>query len=84
EALTAGEQLHLQFILPGLPHLFEVAGRVIWHREATEGAEGGVGIRFEDLGEEEQARIGSYVRAELFRLEPTTGRAETAREGPGG
>lgn len=84
EALEAGELLHLQFILPGLPHLFEVAGRVVWRREATEGEEGGVGIRFEDLAEEAQAQIGSYVRAELFRLGPTTGRAERGREGPGG
>jgi hypothetical protein len=34
-----------------------------------------VGIQFEGLAEAEQAQIGSYVRAELFRLGPAA-RAE--------
>lgn len=75
ESLGVGELLTLQFILPGLPHLFEVAGRIVWRRDATEGAEGGMGIQFEDLAEGDQSQIGTYVRAELFRLGPAA-RAE--------
>lgn len=74
-SLEVGEMVHLQFILPGLPRLFEVAGRIVWRREAREEEEGGVGIQFEGLAEAEQAQIGSYVRAELFRLGPAA-RAE--------
>ncbi|MBI3002813.1 MAG: PilZ domain-containing protein [candidate division NC10 bacterium] len=71
ERLEAEERLSLQFILPGLPNLFEVTGRVVWRREETEHTEGGVGVQFEDLAEEDAAKIGAYVRAELFRLGPT-------------
>jgi len=70
ESLEVGELLQLQFILPGLPHLIEVAGRVVRRRDETGAGEGGVGIRFEGLGEREQAQIGAYVRTELFRLGP--------------
>lgn len=71
ERLDAGEPLSLQFILPGLPHLFEVAARVVWRREETEVTEGGTGVQFEDLPAEDAGKIGAYVRAELFRLGPT-------------
>ena len=70
ESVGAGELLQLQFILPGLPHLFDVAGRTVWRRDETGAGEGGMGIRFEGLGEREQAQIGAYVRTELFRLGP--------------
>lgn len=71
ERLEVAERLNLQFILPGLPYLFEVSGRVVWRREETETTEGGMGVQFEDLPEEDAGKIGAYVRAELFRLGPT-------------
>ncbi len=71
EGLLVGDLLGLQFILPGLPRLFEVPGWVVWRREQKEAEEGGVGIKFEGLAEGDRVQISAYIRAELTRLGPT-------------
>lgn len=70
EGLLVGDLLRLQFILPGLPRLFEVPGWVVWRQEQKEAEEGGVGIKFDRLAEGDRVQISAYVRAELTRLGP--------------
>lgn len=63
-------QVLVQFILPGIPHLFEIHGQLVWVG-GREGLGKGMGIRFLDLPEADQAQIGAYVRMELERFAPS-------------
>ncbi len=64
-------EIHLQFILPGIPRLFEIKGRVVWMAKATDRpGPSGLGIEFLDLDEKGQSQIGAFVQWELQRLGP--------------
>lgn len=59
----------LQFILPGLPRLFEIKGRVVWAAIPTDRpGPAGMGIEFMDLDERDRSQIGAFVQLELQKF----------------
>jgi uncharacterized protein (TIGR02266 family) len=68
--LTPGTIVNLQFALPEDARVIKVAGRVVWiTREFEEKvggrAETGMGIEFQDVDPETQARIEGFVKKRI-------------------
>jgi hypothetical protein len=60
--LEQGEQLALEFTLPGLKHPIRAKVRVAWVRRfPADGAEAGMGARFLDLSAADQKSIEDFI-----------------------
>lgn len=81
EVPEADSQVHLMFILPEVPHLFRVAGKVInreWPRPGV--ALGTIDVAFADLDPEARSRILAFLLVDARRRTV----ARTAEIGPSG
>ena len=62
--LEQGEQLALEFRVPGVPRLMRAQGRVAWVRRFPEpDEEGGMGFQFLEMTEEDRAVLAEYLAA---------------------
>jgi uncharacterized protein (TIGR02266 family) len=64
ELLEIGERVTLEFELPGVDETLRVEGEVRWHRTASDLDEGvypGFGVKFTDLGDEQQAQLQAFL-----------------------
>lgn len=58
--LATGTLVDLEFSLPGSERVVKAKGEVRWHRSASPDVPPGVGIAFEDLGDEDRALIHRF------------------------
>lgn len=66
----AGQQVRLQFILPGIPRLFEATARVVWSARRDQGAVvPGMGVEILDLDEAGLSQINAFVRMQLEKFD---------------
>src|SRR3954452_18830778 len=62
--LEQGERLWLSFKVPGMPKQMKAEGRVKWVRRFPEGGEpSGMGVEFEQIGEDDRAVLSKYLGA---------------------
>jgi uncharacterized protein (TIGR02266 family) len=62
--LEQGERLWLSFKVPGMPRQMKAEGRVKWVRRFPEGGEpSGMGVEFEQIGEDDRAVLSRYLEA---------------------
>lgn len=66
--LATGTLVDLEFSLPGSDRVMKAKGEVRWHRSASPDAPPGVGIAFEELADDDRARIHHFcsVRPPLY------------------
>jgi len=58
ETFFAGQQIKLSFTIPNLPHQLDITGEILWKGML------GMGVKFNDLSEEEIAAITSFIEEE--------------------
>ncbi|HEV8662642.1 MAG TPA: PilZ domain-containing protein [Candidatus Methylomirabilis sp.] len=69
--VEAGHRLQLQFILPGVPRLFELSGAIVWTAGSSGGmTPSGMGVRFHDVDGATEAQLAAFVKLEVQRLMP--------------
>lgn len=69
--VEAGHRLQVQFILPGVPRLFELAGVIVWTASKAGGiSPTGMGVKFLDLDAATEAQLTAFVNLEVQRLTP--------------
>lgn len=66
-----GHRVRLQFILPGVPRLFNIAGVIVWTASSPEGGTpSGMGVKFLDLDAQTGGELATFVTLEAQRLNP--------------
>lgn len=69
--VEAGHRLQVQFILPGVPRLFELSGIIVWTASTAAGiSPAGMGVKFLDLDAATEAQLSAFVKLEVQRLSP--------------
>lgn len=69
--VEAGHRLRLQFILPGVPRLFELSGVIVWTASSPGGmTPSGMGVKFVDVDAATEAQLTAFVKLEVQRLNP--------------
>lgn len=69
--VEAGHRLQVQFILPGVPRLFELSGVIVWTASTAGGiSPAGMGVKFLDLDPATEAQLSAFVKLEVQRLSP--------------
>lgn len=65
ELLDIGEQVRLEFELPGSDETIEVDGEVRWHRRVSDIKDGiypGYGVQFIDLADSDKQRLQKFLK----------------------
>jgi uncharacterized protein (TIGR02266 family) len=65
ELLEIGEQVRLEFELPGSDETIEVDGDVRWHRRVSDVEDGiypGYGVQFIDLADSDKQRLQKFLK----------------------
>ncbi len=69
--VQAGRRVRLQFILPGIPRLFDVAGVIVWTASSPDGVTpSGMGVKFLDLDAHTGGELATFVTLEEQRMNP--------------
>jgi uncharacterized protein (TIGR02266 family) len=69
--VEAGRRVRLQFILPGVPRLFNIAGVIVWTASSPDGVTpSGMGVKFLDLDAQTGGELATFVTLEGQRLNP--------------
>jgi len=69
--VEAGHRLQLQFILPGVPRLFELSGIIVWTASGPGGmTPSGMGVKFLDVDAATESQLAAFVKLEVQRLSP--------------
>ena len=58
ETFFAGQQINLNFALPGLPGPLNITGEILWKGML------GMGVKFNNLSDEQKAAISAYIEEE--------------------
>lgn len=70
--VEAGRRVRLQFILPGVPRLFDLAGIIVWTASSPAGVTpSGMAVKFLDLDAPTGGELTTFVTLETRRLNPT-------------
>src|SRR5688572_8219456 len=68
--LEDGEELGLEFRVPGVPRILRARGRVVWVRRfPLPGEAPGMGVAFSQMSDEDRAVLGDYL-IQLHQSEP--------------
>jgi len=69
--VEAGHRLQLQFIVPGVPRLFELSGVIVWTASSPGGiTPSGMGVKLLDVDPATEAQLAAFVKLEVQRLSP--------------
>ncbi|MCI0370709.1 MAG: PilZ domain-containing protein [candidate division NC10 bacterium] len=69
--VEAGHRLTLQFILSGIPRLFQLSGVIVWTASSPGGlTPSGMGVKFLDVDAATAAQLAAFVKLEVQRLGP--------------
>jgi type IV pilus assembly protein PilZ len=72
QALPLNQEIHLRFTLPGISHILEVRGLVVWTNPypSRSSFPPGMGIKFMDLDSETKKIIAGFVKEKLPAAAP--------------
>lgn len=69
--VQADRRVRLQFILPGVPHLFDLAGVIVWTASSPDGVTpSGMAVKFLGLDPSTERELATFVTLETQRLNP--------------